>query len=674
MKGKNNTMKQIFIFLFTFAALASAGAVEIVKNGKAAAEIALPEKPVSSVKFAAEELQKHIRLMSGVQLPLTVEKAPRRLPNRIHVGYGAAPRSRERHAWRVKATAADLYLNGNDKEVSQYNLACPERTFVGWCVAGSGSLLSVYDFLDRELQFRWLRPGDGGIFCKRSENISVKPFDRESAPRLMTATFSYAKIGSANLWHDKKFAVHHSLQTKLWSIRHRFVNCNWFHTGHAFGDWWKRYGKKHPEYFSLLHDGTRRPLKGDKRGIYITMCVSSPALMKQMVENYKQGYGPKGKFKEKDFISICENDTPGMCTCKGCRAWDMPEFDPSGADYWAKKLTPTRGARFSGFGVDEGGSYSYTKNSLSDRYARFWLETQKALSKINPKVTVMGYAYLNTVLPPRHVKLHSKIMVGYVGTPFFPLTREKMAQTRKEWDGWAKTGCVMQFRPNTTWSGGVYPLQYWRPLAAEYRRILQKPETKMAHFDTFRGEYANMGPMWYVLARLTARPDLTVEEVADEYFGSFGKAGPVIREYFDFWEKLSDSVTEEDVKKIRKELGWGINVWNNWDICVKLFTPAHFAQGAKILKKAEQIAATKWEKENVRFFQLGLEHARLAEITAEAHFKRAHNNTPANQADFDKKYKTLLEFRKRHERSWISNMGHLTAKEAGGFRRSVLKK
>jgi hypothetical protein len=325
-------------------------------------------------------------------------------------------------------------------------------------------------------------------------------------------------------------------------------------------------------------------------------------------------------------------------------------------------------------GVDEGGSYSYTKNSLSDRYAKFWLETQKALSKINPKVTVMGYAYLNTVLPPRHVKLHSKIMVGYVGTPFFPLTREKMAQTRKEWDGWAKTGCVMQFRPNTTWSGGVYPLQYWRPLAAEYRRILQKPETKMAHFDTFRGEYANMGPMWYVLARLTARPDLTVEEVADEYFGSFGKAGPVIREYFDFWEKLSDSVTEEDVKKIRKELGWGINVWNNWDICVKLFTPAHFAQGAKILKKAEQIAATKWEKENVRFFQLGLEHARLAEITAEAHFKRAHNNTPANQADFDKKYKTLLEFRKRHERSWISNMGHLTAKEAGGFRRSVLKK
>ena len=664
-------MKQFFTILLFLGAVTFAGAVEIVRNGKAAAEIALPAQPVSLVKFAAEELQKHIQLISGVKLPVTVENAPRKLPNRIHLGYGTLPRSKGKHTWRVKAEKHDLFLAGNDLEVSKENLSCPERTFVGWCVASSGTLLAVYDFLDRELKVRWIRPGDGGIFVTPSKDIAVKPFDREDSPKLTTATFSYSRIGSAKLWNDQKFGVHHALETKLWSIRHRFVDRNWFHTGHAFGNWWKRYGKKHPEYFSLLHDGTRRPLAGDRIGNRITMCVSSPALMKQIVENYKQGYGPKGKFKERDFISICENDTPGMCTCKGCRAWDMPEFDPNGSPYWAEKQVPTNATRFSGFGVDEGGSYSYSKTSLSDRYARFFLETQKALSKINPRVTVMGYAYLNTVLPPRHIKLNPQIIVGYVGTPFFPLTKEKMAKSRKEWDGWMNTGCTMQFRPNTTWSGGVYPLQYWKQLAAEYRRILQQPRMKMAHFDSFRGEYANQGPMWYILARLTYRSDLTVEEIADEYFNSFGRAGKSIREYFDFWEKISDTVTEADVKKLQTELGWTFNVWNNWDICVRLFTLKHYAQAAKILEKAEAEALTPREKESVKFFQLGLEHARLSKIAAEAHFKKAKNDTPANQADFEKKYKALLEFRKQHERSWISNMGQTTDKEKGGFRRSI---
>ena len=282
-------MKHFFTLLSVLAALSALSAVEIVKDGKAAAEIALPEKPVSSVKFAAGELQKHIQLITGIRLPVTVKSAPRKLPNRIHLGYGTAPKNKNNHAWRVKAGAKDLYLAGNDTEISSKNLACPERTMVGWCVASSGTLLAVYDFLDRELKVRWLRPDDGGIYVTPSKNISVKAFDRESAPGLMTASFSYSPISSAKLWHDKKFGVRHSLQTKLWGIRHRFVDCNWFHKGHAFGNWWKRYGRKHPEYFARLHDGTRRPLKGDRSGKRITMCVSSPALMKQIVENYKAG-------------------------------------------------------------------------------------------------------------------------------------------------------------------------------------------------------------------------------------------------------------------------------------------------------------------------------------------------------------------------------------------------
>ena len=101
-------MKHFFTLLSVLAALSALSAVEIVKNGKAAAEIALPEKPVSSVKFAAGELQKHIQLITGVRLPVTVKSAPRKLPNRIHLGYGTAPKNKNNHAWRVKAGAKEI--------------------------------------------------------------------------------------------------------------------------------------------------------------------------------------------------------------------------------------------------------------------------------------------------------------------------------------------------------------------------------------------------------------------------------------------------------------------------------------------------------------------------------------------------------------------------------------
>ena len=667
-------MKNLSLLFIGCVCILNAEAFELVRGGRAAAEIALPAEPVSSVKFAAKELQKHLKLITGTELPVTVENAPRRLPNRIHLGYGAAPESKKPFAWRVKAGERDLYLHGNDVEISPGNLADPERTFVGWYVASQGTLMAVYDFLDRELGVRWFRPTDRGICAPKRETLQIGTIDRQGEPKLDKANFSQAGVSSGKLWNDRKIGERFSLDCRLWQLRHRMVDRYWFHSGHAFSTYWNRFGKAHPEFFARLHDGTRRPLAGDRDGRYITMCVSSPGLLKNIVAEYRRGYGPQGKHKAENFISVCENDTPGMCTCDGCRAWDMPEFNPRGSAYWEKKLVLDRFNRFSGFGVDEGGSYSYAKTSLSDRYARFWLEVYKELKKINPSITIMGYAYLNTVLPPRHVKLNPHILVSYVGTPFFPLTEAKMAKSRAEWDGWMKTGCTMEFRPNTTWSGGVYPLQYGERLGAEYRRILQDPRTRRVHFDSLRGEFANQGLMWYILARLTYRSDLTVKEICDEYFNCFGNAGAALRVYFDYWRDISDAVTEKEVKAWEKELGYNFMVWNNTDMCVRIFRPEHFAEGAKLLDKAAKAAVTPEEKEAVAFFRLGLEHARLTWIAGEAHLKRVLHDTFANQADFEKKRAVLLEFRKAHERSGISNMGVTTSKETSGYRSSRPRK
>ena len=53
-------MKKIIIST-VFAAYFTLSGFDLTGNGKALADIAIPEKPVSSVQFAAEELQKFIR-------------------------------------------------------------------------------------------------------------------------------------------------------------------------------------------------------------------------------------------------------------------------------------------------------------------------------------------------------------------------------------------------------------------------------------------------------------------------------------------------------------------------------------------------------------------------------------------------------------------------------------
>ncbi len=54
--------------------------------------------------------------------------------------------------------------------------------------------------------------------------------------------------------------------------------------GHAFTDWWKKYGAEHPEWFQLVN-GQRGPTKPG--GSY-SMCVSNPEFQHKIVELWKE--------------------------------------------------------------------------------------------------------------------------------------------------------------------------------------------------------------------------------------------------------------------------------------------------------------------------------------------------------------------------------------------------
>ena len=656
-------MKHTFLFTVIAACFSLCG-VDITGNGKAVADIAIPENPVSSVRFAAEELQKFIRLVSGAELEIVSCKAPRKHSNRIFVGCGAAPADKTPFAWRVKADKNDLYLHGNDREVYSDKIDFHEK-IIEWGVTSCGSLLAVYEFLDKELGIRYLRPGDVGIIAPSIKSISFKPFDRENKPRLESVTMAISDPSRRpGGWKDKVWAQNFVNDCRIWMLRHGMVNTYWHPSGHAFTNYWKRFGKTNPEYFALLPDGTRRPLKGNPRGHYIAMCISDPGFQDRFVSEWSKTRSRwhKGRW---NWIAACENDVPGLCVCKNCRAWDGPEFDPAGAAYWGDKRIPDSDSRFTMLGIDE--AEPSNKTSLTDRYCRFYLEILKKARKYNPAVSVFAYAYGNFTNPPQSVKLNKNIMISYVGTPIFPMDAKKMAESKARWQGWAKAGCLLGYRPNSTHAYGCMPLQYTAQLAGEYRMVLHTPGLRRVHFDALQCEFASQGLMYYTLARLTQYPEKTLDEISDEYFSVFGKAAPAVRRYYRKWQEISDSVSwEKDVEKWEKETGMQLNVHTAADFCASFIRMNCFDESAEILAAAARAADTARAKSEVKFLQTGLEHARLTLAMHVARLKNLNEPSQENLKSFKQAQSKLHSFRAAHEKMGISNMARLYGSERYG--------
>ncbi|MFA6561491.1 MAG: DUF4838 domain-containing protein [Verrucomicrobiia bacterium] len=61
------------------------GAVEMVRDGRAAAEIVIAPDAIQAVKLAAQDLQKHLKLMSGAELPI-VHAPSAGVPSQVYVG------------------------------------------------------------------------------------------------------------------------------------------------------------------------------------------------------------------------------------------------------------------------------------------------------------------------------------------------------------------------------------------------------------------------------------------------------------------------------------------------------------------------------------------------------------------------------------------------------------
>ena len=265
-----------------------------------------PDKAVivssgKAIKSAADELKLHLKLITGVDIPLVAE----------------APAGT--YAFRFEPGK----INGNDE-------ACAWEVSENGAVFRGHSYFAVLDFLEDSLGVRW--PEEDFISYVESSPLVVQRTKGAWAPEL--------KIRTIRTGGDA--------MTGRFSVRMRSGRHDAPIYGHAFTKYWSRFAATRRDYFAMRKDGLRAP-KGatdedlmenlavyaaGKSGSMIAMCCTSTGIVEQIIADWiAAGKG--------EYINLCENDVPGQdsCHCPACKALDVvPEkVDPKWETHYSDR-------------------------------------------------------------------------------------------------------------------------------------------------------------------------------------------------------------------------------------------------------------------------------------------------------------------------------------------------
>ncbi len=676
-------MKIRYIFLLLLAVVTPgmvAAKISLIESGVSRCIIVLPENPVKAEEFAVEELQYHIEKSTGVKLEVCGENdiPPGKL--RIYIGNCRAARdagidtaSLEPSEYRVKTAGNDLFLAGKDRF----------RSGPGshWSADWQGTLFAVYDFLENDLKVRWLWPGTLGEVIPRRTDFVIGAIDRSGKPFFEYSMLRVRKPAKEwmNGWSSVENRDAFYRDQSLFLLRQRVSATRNMAYGHGFTDYWSKYGKDHPEYFALRPDGKREPLEGDKTGKYIALCVSQEALIKRIVANWRQSRERNpDNIPYRPYLNACENDIPGMCVCEQCRAWDYPDPAFEKSPYWSplNKTAPTIRTRFQALAKADWGEGTerekYDPPSVTERYARFYLELLQRARKIDPSAKVVAYAYANYTKPPRDMRMDKDIIINFVPNMFFPYTREHSREFQEKWLAWRQSGVEhLYYRPNYMLAGANMPISLAEQIHRDFS-FAARNGAIACDFDSLNGAWSTQGPTLYLLSRMQWNPNLAYEDIMNEYYSGFGKAAGQVQAYFEYWKGHSDSIDEETFLRYSSEERAkdgrpGGSFMNFVLVSARLFPDAAFDKGFQLLKAAGQAATGEPESlRRVEFLEKGLRDAYLTSRVRIAQKQMQDKPSAENRKEFTNAFQAMKQYRESIEKDNVCNYTHMVHWESYG--------
>lgn len=624
-------------------ASASAPSAAKIELDPAKVEIIAGPGPVS--RFAAEELHKHLAIITGVDVPVasSLEPPPSRrgsvplvpAPQRgrfpIYVGVrppdDTTPFHNEEARWQITTQAVSLY--GDD------TIAAPQPTVFDTVMRyenHAGSLFAVYEFLERYLGVRWTAPGDSGITFEPQATLALPAESGDWTPALNQRHIRscYREVGDrdpdgievrplvlAN--GDVPYAfilpAGEFLQRRndelVWHRRMRMGRSEPLSYGHAFTQWWRKYGQTHPEYFALNRYGRREPSRDIVQGApeRVKLCVSNPDVVREIVrQHFANGGGP--------VVDACENDNRGFCRCAACQAWDVLRPGEEKLDMDQRPLT--------------------------DRYLRFANAVEAEAKKYNPAAKTAFYAYSQYKFPPRREKVADGVLIFFITDQTTP-----DAQLDAYYDAWKAAGAKeVYLRPNHLCDDTGLPLGFEENMYDKFQVIRRHFPLTGVDYDCSWGMRPVSGIAEYILARTFYAPDRPFSYWENEYCATFGSARPEIRDYYRYWRQIWNQRIEGNRERFNRLSGKLKEMRDRlMQLTDLLYSEDDFDRTDALLAgalKHNDLAPS--VRVRIEQIQLANQHSRLT-------YRARKANELISTADADEKAaatRTLLAFRQAH--------------------------
>lgn len=267
----------------------NAQAIELVDGNRSRYSIVIGKSAPQSDSVASSDLQKYIKEISGITLPIKND-SDKRTDYEIVIGNN----SRSAEINKSAITNKDGYIIKTEKD---------KLYFIGG--NGKGTINAVYTFLEKYLNCRMY-----------SSRVKIIPQQKKiELPQINIAenpAFNYRSASAYENLNDEYCKWHKLADKKDKGIWGMFV--------HTFNTLMppEKYFKEHPEYYAL-----RNGIRVDEEP-----CLSNPEVFKIMVDELRK------RIKENPnatIWSVSQNDNFSCCQCPECKALDEKEGSASGS-------------------------------------------------------------------------------------------------------------------------------------------------------------------------------------------------------------------------------------------------------------------------------------------------------------------------------------------------------
>lgn len=542
-------MKKLLWAFFISLSLLLQAEIPLAKDGKTIAEIIIDKKSDKVIKFAATELQRWVKDISGAKLPIVNKSG--KMKYKIYL--------------QVNPTSfkADLKkMQGNDG----YAVRQQGNNLYLFASKSKGVLNGVFKLLFKNTDIIWARPDlEFGTIYSKNPNLALNKTDYIDIPVYVLR--GWQMIGPRHHQPSEVWQVRNGNNWSASTISNnpkyaKFGNFLEYGGGHNIVGRYitlKKYAKKHPDFFSL------------KKGKHLLLrktqlCFTNMEMTKTFIAVLDEKIK---KNPDYDTYRIMIEDNHNVCDCSKC----LKEIKLKNGKIINKEDKAFRSTQFF-----------------------LWLnQIARYMQKNYPVKNILTFGYFFTEIPP-YCKVEPNISISFC--PIFKNSKATMQspiniKTRNKLTGWLKNTKNLTLREYFGLTG-AYP----RPIDAiavadwRYANKLGINKTYSEIYSDAVGRRMNGIESWNVnslyfwtMTNAAWNPYQNIKQLRKEFLKRvYGNGAPDVENFY--------SILENNWLKVGGNSTWSDKALHSWRKNIKLEKQCR----ALLIQAAKKVSHPKGKK------------------------------------------------------------------------------